>query len=74
MNAIQLVANGTEINSRKNENILSRKIFLNEKIANDYKDEFYGICTNPIEGYTIYLDPNEPVEIDFMTVEVVKEA
>lgn len=73
MEAIQLVANGTEINSRKNKNILSKKIFLDEKAADDYKDEFYCVCTNPIEGYTIYLDPNETVEIDFIGVEVVEE-
>lgn len=71
MNAFQLVANGTEINTRKNKNIISKKIFTDESAANSFIDEFYCICTNPIGGESIHLDPEEDIEINFLDVEIV---
>jgi len=71
MKAFQLVANGTEMKSCKNRNIMSRKIFTNSSRAEEYKAEFWNICTNPIEGYDIFLDPDKEVEISFLDIEII---
>jgi len=71
MNALQLVANGTDISTRKNKNIISKKIFTDKENADGYMDEFYSICTKPIEGCPAYLDPREEVSINYLDLEIV---
>jgi len=75
MKAFQLVANGTEIKTRRNKNILSKKVFLDESEADKYKSEFLSICTHPIEGYSIFLDSESdiPIEIKIVDLELIGE-
>jgi len=73
MDAIQLVANGTETETGKNKNVFSKKIFLSNEAADKYKDAFYEICTHPIKGYTTHLNPDEDVEIKSINLELVEE-
>jgi hypothetical protein len=66
---LQLVANGTDLTTRKNSNVYSKKLFIDEESLEDYKEEFYGICTNPIEGFVTQLDSNEPVDMSTIELE-----
>lgn len=72
MTVIQLVANGTDFMTRKNKNIFSKKIFIDEEMAQGFKDEFYCICTNPIEGSSIQLDPDNDIDISLIPLELVE--
>lgn len=71
MEAFQLIANGTDLKTRKNKNIYSRKIFLDDGKAQEFKDEFYCICTNPIEGCPVQLDSEEEVSITIVPMDLV---
>jgi len=73
MTVIQLVANGTDLITRKNKNVVSKKVFVDEDLANKFKDEFYCICTNPIDGTAIQLDINDPIDISFVDLELIEE-
>ena len=71
MNALQLVASGTDMCTRKNKNIISRKIFTDKEKADDYMNEFYATCIRPIKGCPVYFDQREDVSIIFLNLEIV---
>lgn len=72
MTVIQLVANGTDFLTRKNKNIISKKVFVNEELAESFKKEFLDICTNPIEESSVYLDLENPIDISLLYLELVE--